>query len=137
MPPKQRDKGKDKKKLRAKLLGQVGSSGTGSKASNLGGLESLFVVMLKGMQIRLKENELELVKEDEFATLIYALLEFQSRPLVLNSRINNLLQKEMVDVDKTKMVAKLVSLNKKYDDDKQAWVDEKKALKENKNRLKT
>ncbi|WVZ16063.1 hypothetical protein V8G54_013629 [Vigna mungo] len=98
VPSKQKFLGKDTKKLRPKLLDQASSSGVGSKAFDLGRLESPII-----------ENELKLVEEVELATLIRASLEIQSLSLVLDHKVANFLIKEMVDRDKTKLVEELAS----------------------------
>lgn len=76
MPPKQRDVGKDKKKLRVELLDHGGDAISRRKSSELSGLESPMVVMHKGMQIGLKDNELKMVEDADLATLLQAMIEF-------------------------------------------------------------
>ncbi|WVZ17038.1 hypothetical protein V8G54_010020 [Vigna mungo] len=123
--PKQHGVDKDRRKLKVELLGQASSSGSESKAFDLGGLKSSVTVMRKGMKIGLKENELKIMEETELVILIRALLEFHSRSLVLYCKVANLLQKKMVNGKNTKNVEELASMKKKYDDDKHAWAEEK------------
>ncbi|WVZ18484.1 hypothetical protein V8G54_005806 [Vigna mungo] len=84
----------------------IKSSSSKSNSSDLGCLERTLVFMCKGVLIGLKENELKMMKEAEPTTLIRVMLEFQSRSLVLDPK-------------------------KIYVEDKNTWIEKKKALEEN------
>ncbi|WVZ14911.1 hypothetical protein V8G54_012477 [Vigna mungo] len=103
LAPKQGVK-KYKKKLKVELLDHGGGVTLRRKSSNLGGL--------KGHG---KDNELKLVEKADLTTLVQGMLEFQSR--FFDRRLTNLLQKELVDEDKTKMDEELVVLQKETFED--------------------
>lgn len=83
-------------------------------------MEGPMITMCKGLSIDLKENELKLIEEASPATLLLTVLEFQSRYLIISRMVANLLQRELADGDKTKMIEDLATVQKACEKEKSA-----------------
>lgn len=73
------------------------------------------------------------LEDMESTTAIRAMLEFSSKTLVMGQKVCNIIQKELRNGDKSKLMEDLSLLQAKYDEDKAAWAKKEKAL-ENENK---
>jgi len=121
---KQREKRKDKKKIRFLAKGATPSSYPGTL--ELGGLDGPGLCLGKSIELNLTEQEVKLVDIVELNGAMKALLEFQSWSMIMSRMVATLLQGELVGGEqKKKFVEELATLKKKVEANKSKWAIEK------------
>jgi len=132
--PTRPGKGKDVKKIRVALLGS--GSSTSGKGPEARLIELSETVVQQNIEINMSETLINSIDSVEPNALVRAMMEFNSKALILGRRVESLYQSELKEGNRAKL-EELQSEVDKYAEEKEAWEKERDEWREEKKRLGT
>ncbi|QCD96495.1 hypothetical protein DEO72_LG6g1199 [Vigna unguiculata] len=127
-------KGKDVKKVQAALLGP-GSTSSG-KGLEAGMIELSEMVVRRDIEINMSEILINSIDSLEPNALVRAMVQYNSKALILRRRVGSLYQRELKEGNRAKL-EELQGQVDKYAEVKEAWEKEREEWREERKRLGT